>query len=496
MSKRILILAVARLLAAALTVGAASVTPSAATNYIFTTPLFPDSIRGEVMGDPLAYFDPRGEDIDWLFEAFMERQALINGRMWDQRTHPKPSFGEWPLAYTNNFYTWSTAVDANGNTNIVVGYNLVTNAPWIGLGSQDVKLAYDYMASLFTGNKLGYQTGLSKTRYLDVDAPLLDSPRVMYDWPDPPAFTNVTISSTRKTSQTVTNVSYISMPMTNGTTSVFTNRWTATYYHPATNYVTNVVTATALDYCHANSGAFPGFPNETATWSTYRDYRDGDLSIMYDALRAAVRLSDTTSPTNETPYVHKSYTTLTSTGNDWTNSSTTASYYISAEHDWTEYLDEDDNIVRVDHIYKAEDEVSQYESISPTRFRSDLVTAGETVRVEIEAAFAVVEFTYEKGHYQGSEPHQFVMDNIIHKLVVIPLASPSLDLSHTNAIARVTLNAKSLCAQAATASGVPAPPDYGSISPPAYESNFWSAECRNIVLIYRTHPSSMFTDWL
>ncbi len=509
MIKRILILAVVRLLSAALSVGAASVTPSSASDYIFTTPLFPDSIRGEVMGDPPAYFDPRGEDIDWLFEAFMERHALINGRMWDPLTHTKPSFGEWPLSDTNNFYRWSTAVNASCATNIVVGYNLVTNAPRFSIGNQDVKLAYELFCEEFFGlNKLGYQTGQFngyQNHYLDGDAPLISAARVMRDYYDYPMFTNEN-HSIRTTLQTVTNVSYIVMPMTNGTTSVFTNTWTAPYYHLVTNSITNVIAAFAIDYCHAGDGPFPGFPNETAFYNGLRSRRDGDLSVMYDALRAAVRLADETSTTNLVKYVHGSASsyededgTIIYPWSASTNLTQTAEYSISGDHTVLAYSwNEDSHAYDVYYrVYVTENVTEAYEAIAPTRFKSDLVTTGGVVRVEIEAAFAVVEFYYRKWHEEWTAANSDnVLDVDIYKLVIVPLQSHSLDLAHKDALARIQIDAKDLLMKAAAASGAPEPPRSAEeYVPPKSEIHIWSVECKGIVLIYRTHPSSKFSSW-
>lgn len=509
MIKRILILAAVRLLSAALSAGAASVTPSSASGYIFTTPLFPDSIRGEVMGDPPAYFDPRGEDIDWLFEAFMERHALINGMMWNPRTHTKPSFGEWPLAYTNNFYTWSTAVDAAGNTNIVVGYNLVTNAPRFSIGKQDVKLAYElFRDEFFWLNKLGYQTGQFNAyrNYYLGDAPLLVGPRVAHDYYDSLMFTNVN-HSISTTLQTVTNVSYIVMPMTNGTSSVFTNRWTASVEHLVTNSVTNVVAATPLDYCHTDNGAFPGSQNDLTPGPPYYGRLGGDLSIMYDALRAAVRLADETSTTNLVKYVSGSASSYeeddgTTTVHPWsafTNLTQTAEYSISGDHTvWSYSWNEDSHAYDVYYrVYVTEDVTEAYEAIAPTRFKSDLVTTGGVVRVEIEAAFAFVEFEYTKHLQEGTAPnYTTVLDVDIDKLVIVPLESYSLDITHKDALARIQIDAQDLSMKAAAASGAPEPPRSAKgYVPPKGEIHEWDMDCKGIVLIYRTHPSSKFTDW-
>lgn len=508
MIKRILILAVVRLLSAALTVGAASVTPSSAADYIFTTPLFPDSIRGEVMGDPLAYFDPRGEDIDWLFEAFMERYALVNVRMWDQWTHTKPSFGEWPLSDTNNFYRWSTAVDANGNTNIVVGYNLVTNAPRFSLSVQNADLALHDMADTFY-EALGYETGEFGylSRYLDGGAALESSARAAYDNFGAPSFTNVKFSVSW-TNSIVTNINYVSMPMTNGTTSVFSNTWTATFYHPATNAVTNVWLASIIDFCHDGDGPFPGLPNAPELRDAVtRPSHDHFTKPMYDALRAAVRLAEEASITNAAPgisnYLHSVYNEIGFTTNTTsitidTNEYFSARFYISCnqtrKYQWNQETQQYEVLY---DLLVSESRTPNYQAVAPTRFSSEIVTTGNTERVEIEAAFAVVDFFYSLYHQEGGRTNlHWVADAIVDKIVVVPVAfNNHLDISESDARAVVTLDSRSLCEDAASAAGVPAPPEASGYTPSQGTDSYWSVDCNSVVIIYRTKPSSMFNSW-
>lgn len=503
MKRYILILAAVRLLSAALCVGAASVTPSSASDYIFTTPLFPDSIRGEVMGDPPAYFDPRGEDIDWLFEAFMERHALINGRMWDPLTHTKPSFGEWPLSDTKNFFRWSTAVNASSATNIVVGYNLVTNAPRFWIGNQDVKQAYVAFGEEFFVNKLGYQTGQSSYRnYYLGDAPLLAVARVAHDRYDAPMFTNVN-HSIRRTLQTVTNVSYIVMPMTNGTSSVFTNRWTASVAHYATNSVTNVVAATPLDYCHTGNGAFPGFPNDLLTQVQYDERPDGNLSIMYDVLRATVRLADSSSNSNSLEYVFYTRSKTANKDGDTihtdttTNTSSTLQYSIGGSSSYSyEWNQEKETYDLYYGFYVSMSQTLPGNAIVITRFKSDVVTTGGFHRVAIEAAFAWVEFTYTKNVDHAPPPHpDFTNEVYIANMVVVPLVGgATLDLDGPDALASVHLDMRDVANLAAAASGAPQPPG-SNYEPPDNEEHYWNAELKGIVLIYTITPSTKFNDW-
>ena len=507
MIKKILILAVASMLSATLPVCGASVTPSSATDYIFTTPLFPASIRGEVMGDPPAYYDPRGEDVDWMFEAYEERLALIYGSMRPQTTHLVPSFGEWALSDTNRFYRWSTAVDASGTTNVVVGFSLVTNAPQFSIDRQDVNILYGRLRYDLPDGTLGYDTGANasyRSKYLDGTELLLTEARACYDIDHAPLFTNVTFS-VGYTDAVVTNVTTISMPMTNGTTSVFTNMWIETLGHQDINAVTNVVEACPLDYCHESDGPFPGLTNSPAVRAaTMWPFRNGVTAQMYGELRSAVRLADTTSPTNSEKYVYYSRYKIsdeygsTITTDRTTNSQTTAEYSISGTSTYVADWNEDKQVYDLYYGYYVHGvKTSQYEAIAPTRFHSDVVTTGGAVRVEIEAAYAVVEFSYQKAHREGEVPNTyFVTDTSTNKVVVVPLEIYSLDLSQPDAIARVQLDAKALCVESASAAGAPSPPeDAEGYEPPNDEAYSWSAKCSSVVLIYKINPSSKFDDW-
>jgi hypothetical protein len=508
MIKRILILAVVRLLSAALSVGAASVTPSSAAGYIFTTPLFPGSIRGEVMGNPPAYYDVRCEDIDWLFEAYTERLSLIYGIMPYQQTHLDPSFGKWPLAATNNFFQWTTAVDAAGDKNVVVGYSLVTNAPQFS-SIQDIYSAYGQMADTFRRDKLAYDIGNNsyRQRYIDSDAELSGSARAAYDFSSPNYFTNVTFSVVL-TNSLVTNATYILMPMTNGTTSVFTNRWTAEFEYVSTNAVTNVVEACPLDYCHVSEGQFPCCPGlielETAL---IRPRRDGVTAQMYDALRSAVRLAEESAPTNVAPGIIKYHlfeynevgfsTNGTSTVVD-TNEHYNAYYSLSGEHpkhySWNTETREYEVFYDIDTY---EQRTPAYQAIVPTRFSSDIVSTGGTERVEIEAAFAVVKFMYTLQHQEGGRTNlHLVTDSFIYKITVVPITfKKELDLSEPVARAFVTLNSISLCAESAAANSVNFPQNPSGYTSDYGVYEYWSADCTKVVIIYRTHPSSKFSSW-
>jgi hypothetical protein len=177
----------------------------------------------------------------------------------------------------------------------------------------------------------------------------------------------------------------------------------------------------------------------------------------------------------------------------------TAEYSISGDHTvWSYSWNEDSHAYDVYYrVYVTEDVTEAYEAIAPTRFKSDLVTTGGVVRVEIEAAFAFVEFEYTKWLQEGTAPnYSNVLDVAIDKLVIVPLGSHSLDITHKDALARIQIDAQDLSMKAAAASGAPEPPRSAEgYVPPKSEIHEWDMECKGIVLIYRTHPSSKFTDW-
>ena len=461
------------------------------------------------MGDPPAYYDVRGEDIDWMFEAFEERTALIDGAMPARAPHLVPSFGEWDMSATNTFFRWATAVNASGMTNVVVGYNLVTNAPQSSLGRQDITLYYDefILSTLYRG--LGYGTGESgyRSRFLDGNVALSTSARAGYDVYNVPSFTNVTFS-VGWTSSDVTNLTTISMPMTNGTTSVFTNRWIAMYRHTVTNAVTNVVVASPLDFCHTMNGPFPGFPNvPELDEALRRPRRNGVTAQLYGALRAAVRLAEEASITNAAPsisnYLHSVYNEIGFTTNTTyitidTNENFSARYDISCnqtrKYQWNQETQQYEVLY---DLWVSESRTPNYQAVAPTRFSSEIVTTGNTERVEIEAAFAVVDFFYSLYHQEGGPTNlHWVADAVVEKIVVVPVAfNNHLDISESDARAVVTLDSRSLCEDAAHAAGVPAPPEASGYTPSQGTDSYWSVDCNSVVIIYRTKPSSMFNSW-
>lgn len=502
------LLAVVRLLfsaASARTAIAATVTPAAATNYIFTTPLRPAHIRGLVMGTPPAYYVPRGEDMDWLNEAVTERNALEYSYSaapynFGTNTVLRPEFGKWDLSATNRFYRWVTATDAAGGTNVVIGYSLVTNTP-SAAGSPWQHYPAGWSAEV-AGN---FYNPISfydyRWAYLDPEVALITSARA---FEVQPPYTNIYKVAYYSYSDpnTITNgFSVIAMPMTNGTVSVHTNRWWT--YKSVLRYhtITAVVDLASLDYCHLGDGPFPGYTNAPPLPSSFYTFPTA-LSNSYVALRGATRLADwtlSTYPTNSSAFVEEDYYMgALSFYHASSNSYYRGRYEIGGSNE-KELMDYDENHNPVyEWIYRTSEtrSIPRYQVVTvPTRFHSDLVTTGGAQRVTVEAAFAIVDFSYTRDVISDDETSR-VAD--ISKSVVVPVFAPRNLVTEVGKPAywESFVEPRELLEKAAAASGAPVPPQNAASFVPAQGTEvFWSADWTHFILIYRTHPTSKFADW-
>ena len=160
------------LLPLALALPAATVPQDSAGKYFFSTP-YSTNLVGTVIGDPPAYRTLRREDIAWIREAACERAALAQGTWWGfEQARLEPEFGRWPLSESNRFARFTAAREWRGGileTNIVVGWSLVTNAFGVGVlvarsAADDSKP--DGRIDAFAGLSFGSGTG----RYLDASS--------------------------------------------------------------------------------------------------------------------------------------------------------------------------------------------------------------------------------------------------------------------------------------------------------------------------------------
>ena len=507
---------------------AATVTPNAASNYLFTTPQRPAAIRGLVMGSPPAYYVVRSEDFDWLNEALEERQCYMLGTFPNgTNTTLAAEFGKWDLDATNRFHRWTTAVDAAGVTNVVVGYHLVTNTPPTS-GSPGATIPSSYWLIGDAAGALWNPTG-SADYYLDPDVPLATGARAY----NPNQVWTNTFSIASYTNALTNAFSTISIPMTNGTVSVHTNQWQGYLPAPRDIVHTNVIQAweSLIHFCHVGDGPFPGYTNAQpiATWDTGDLRRFGTTAIIsndYVALRGAVRLADgiswaTNAPARSTSREHYSGVAYTNdvyesyadiTPWNWTNDYTSVSTNLTV-NDWLNYsLQQSHSVWETSVSYKTHDS-DGYEwiegadvtertigrreqgrvsgtAVFETRFPSDLATIGGTTRIAVEAMYASVLFHYDNYSLTNYEDGVEIYTN-----VVVRLAGPELDVSGKTATVKVSLDSRAICEAAAQAAGAPAPPSSLDGDPGEERTESWWISKDGFAIFYRISPSSKLDGW-
>lgn len=437
----------------------AAVTPASAAGYHFSTPLRPAHIRGIVMGSPPAYYVPRSEDWDWLAEACEERNALAEGSISvPKSTALVPEFGTWSLGETNRFYRWVTAVDVTGATNVVVGYNLVTNSP----------------AS--RGPGASFRNGLDRPYlvsdyWLDGEVDLLSGTVSIPGRLGYVEFTNV-IHTLTYTNAVTNAYSLITMPMTNGTVSVHTNKWTAEVSVPVEYLSTNVYTAISEDYCQAvPTNRFP------RAFDRVPELPDSNalpvqevLSNYYARIRSTARLSEYGGTLYTNDYYRAVVDYYDSDGNLYTRETDSNNYFYftreSANERWY---------------------AKPFTGPFTTKFSSALVTTGGVERVTIEAAYRVGTVFYYRG---GAAPTNL-------SATVISRVSFPEHLIVTGAYAQVSITEDAL-AQAtadfnAAGHGIPALPELSDTSPGPRETFTYLQP--GYVIFYSIHPTSKFADW-
>ncbi len=526
LSRYAALLAVVRLLFSA--AHAATATPAAAKNYLFTTPSHPASIRGLVMGSPPAYYVVRSEDFNWLNEALEERLCYMGGTFPNgTNTTLAAEFGKWDLDATNRFHRWTTAVDAAGVTNVVVGYHLVTNTPPTS-GSPGATVPGSY-GLIGDAAALLWNPTTHTDYYLDPDVPLATG---AHAYNRNQVWTN-TFSIASYTNALTNAFSTISIPMTNGTVSVHTNQWHGFLQAPHDIVYTNVTQASEslIHFCHVGDGPFPGYTNAQpiATWDTGDLRRFGTTAIIsndYVALRGAVRLADRISwPTNAparstyrehysgVAYTNDLYASLADvTPWNWTSDYTSVSTNLTAS-DWLAYSFQQSHSVRETSVsYKTHDS-DGYEwiegadvtertigrreqgrvsgtAVFETRFPSDLATIGGTTRIAVEAMYASVLFHYDNHSLSNYEDGVEIFTN-----VVLQLAGPVLDVSGKTATVKVQLDSRAICASAAQAAGAPAPPSSLDGDPGEERAESWWISRDGFAIFYRISPSSKLDGW-
>lgn len=282
---------------------AATVPQDSIGKYYFSAP-YGTNMTGTVIGEPPAYRVLRREDIAWLREAACERAALAQGEWWGfGRRRLEPQFGSWPLAESNRFARFTAAKEWCGGileTNIVVGWNYVTNA-YGGAGQPAVDDSkpngeIDVFSGLSFGSGDGRFLAASSNDFLSAATGPWDFPphtnivtTVVTNWGD-------YIGASGYVPGYTTIVEHVSMAMTNGTTSVHTNSWTVPLPHVVTTVATNIVAGTVFDLMFAG-GAAPWLdPVPPEPMRPFPDY--AYVAESYGLLRQMDTLAELTDNTN------------------------------------------------------------------------------------------------------------------------------------------------------------------------------------------------------
>ena len=420
------------LVALAATAGAVNVPQRSAADYYFITPVLTNHIRGVVIDVTNAYGVIRSEDVDWFNEATYERFSLRLGQIVR---------GDGVGAHVKR--------GALVNGNFWNGFPRGTDDGWLDPGAQlhDGVRLYNYDAAPVT------------SVYARAHIPWIGT--------------------------TTNHLSVITMPMTNGTVSVYTNSWSASLDSAVVETVTNVHSWTSLDYCQPEgAGIFGGLTNapylDMSAYTTIGHTPTvAALSNLCERLRHTSRLADVGEwPTNRlTTVVRERYGETVYPPS--TNSYGSIEYSLSAHTQTNGYSDaaEKRSTPGILHIY--------------TRFASDLCTTGGTSRVAVEALYADVTFVYSHSDDRNPSADIFIYTN-----AVVRLADPVLDLTGPGARVTVSYDAKAVCSAAASAAGLPAVPSSGV----AYVAEngigiSWSVYEPVFNIIYSVTPAASLPDW-
>ena len=399
------------------------------SDYIFTSPILTNNIQGKVIDPAEPYGVIRSEDVDWIHEALAERYSLLSGDFVPRR----PGTG----ARINVANSWIAPIG------------------WVD--SPDAWLDAD--ASLLSGGRLATYTVI-------------------------PDFTNI-VNRTTYTNAVTNAFSVITMSITNGTVSVWTNKWSASIFLPCAETVTNVHEWTRLDLCHGIDGVpFPMYTNTprlaygTLGRAFIRIPSAQSISNAYAILQGTKRLADAeTWPTNiiynlsESASKYSPYSAMTNYGLGSIIFTQTSSCDTNGY--WNGFAQR----------------TIPFDADIQTRFKSALVTTGGAMRVSANAAYAY-------GSMYFRRTNRDVTELLTQTNFIVRLASPTLDTSGTQAVVRAHVDTKSICSSVAAMAGMTAPPDSGVEFVPDLGFSFqWDISLERFILIYTISPTVKLPSW-
>ena len=281
------------------------------------------------------------------------------------------------------------------------------------------------------------------------------------------------------------------MPMTNGTTSVFTNKWSASKLVKSemTLATTSVVQRSLLDFCCVGVDVFPGYTNTPkiafghvvlsngVERLLFTDFPNaGVFSNACEALRGTKRLADDNAfPTNFVQTFWEYY------ADDF-------DFYSSEERGiynaFNYYIRTDDSYA--ERIYSPNVTAS-----IPTRFAEHIATTGGFNRVSIEAVYALVFYSYHHETYGSSPASTNIEDSVLMK---VPLAT--LDTSGEYALVKLSIDVPEFGSRAAGVLGAPSvPASLYTYRDPPHEMSAWTVSIIQFVIFYSITPGTVMPGW-
>lgn len=402
-----------------------AVTPDRAADYIFTIPTHTNHICGKVIDPDHPYGVIRSEDVCWTWEALEERAAIADGAV--------------PAARVSHVQ---------------------------GARVRKEHTEFESRMSQHIGD------------WLDPDAPLIGIYPVVYEAVG--ERTN-TWTLTEGVYGYTNSLTVISMPMTNGTFSAYTNDWSALT-------VTGMVDTTRheSDATHMLGPDMLPLPLATNITFFVRSHWAGTGPIfdtelprahvfkeMFKWLRATQRLDDPMIfATNRVQYVYQFRYADGSTSQGTTTSSTIAARYSCTPNTWASY-----------------DYPASFKLYGDSRFTSAIVTTGGVRRVEIEAAYLLIHFEYEDTAYPGNGTRYEYHNG----RVAARLQTFELDTSGERAVVVATVTPEYLREAGPFAYNLRAMPT-GDYLAPVGHLHSWYSIVEGLAVVYKVTPSARFVS--
>ena len=401
-----------------------AVTPASASDYIFTIPTSTNHICGKVIDPDNPYGVIRSEDVCWTWEALEERAAIAEG-----------------------------AVPTSRVSHVQGARVRKEHTEFVGRLSRSIG------------------------EWLDPDAPLIGSYPVVYEAAGDRTNTWTYADGVYGHTNSIT---VISMPMTNGTVSVYTNAWTdftvtgrvnttrqesGTFHMLGPDMLPLPLSTNITHYgTHLWPNTGPIFDTAQPRAHVFRE--------MFNWLRATQRLDDPMIiATNRVQYTYNfRYSSGTAVGGTGTSSMISARYNCTS-NTWSSY-----------------DYPTSFKLYGDSRFTSELVTTGGARRVEIEAAYLLISFEFEDAAYPVGARYGYHSG-----IVAARLQTYELDTSGERAVVVATVTPEYLREAGPFAYNLTPMPTGDYLAPVGHRYS-WSSVVDGLAVVYRITPSVRFVN--